>query len=101
MLIKKFPDEDHGHGVEFAVAEQRLAQCVGHVAVAEHQFVVGSEGCATVGNGHVVAHVLEHIVIDDRDPEQTANRRQQVIRILDMARRIEGNPCDRFGRGYI
>ena len=71
MLIKKFPDEDHGHGVEFAVAEQGLAQSVGHVAVAEHQFVVGREGRATVGNGHVFAHLLEHIVIDNTDAKQT------------------------------
>ena len=71
MLIKKFPDEDHGHGVEFAVAEQGLTQGVGHVSVAEHQFVVGRKGCTTIGNGHVFAHLLEHIVIDNTDAKQT------------------------------
>ena len=64
MLAKKFPDEDHGHGVEFAVAEQGFAQGTCHGAVAEHQFVVGREGCTAVGNGHIVVLAFEHIIID-------------------------------------
>ena len=73
FVVEEFPYEDHGHGVEFAVAEQGLTQGVGHVSVAEHQFVVGREGCATVGNGHILAHLLKHIVIDNTDAKQTTN----------------------------
>ena len=71
MLIEKFPDEDHGHGVEFAVAEQGFAQGTCHASVAEHQFVVGRKGRAAVGDGYVFAHLLKHIVIDNTDAKQT------------------------------
>lgn len=85
MLIEEFPDEDHGHGVEFAVAKQGCTQGITHGAVAEHQFVVGCEGRAAVGYGHVAAHVLEYLIIDDADAEQITHGGQQMIWIFYMA----------------
>ena len=53
MLVEEFPDEDHGHGVEFAVAEQGFAGGCGLVWI--HVLNLGEDG-------HGVASVLHPAV---------------------------------------
>ena len=91
------PDEDHGHGVQLAVAEQGFLQSLGTFSIAELEFRIGCESGATVSDRLVqLLDGIETFQFLRRYLQEGGNRVQMLIRILYLSIRAEADP--RLGR---